>query len=572
MKIFNKKEKYKNPWDRYYKKEDRDIKVPDISLYEYLDKSSFGRANLVAINYFGVKITFSELLERIDLCSKALTSSGVRENDVVTICMPNTPEAVIMFYAVNKIGAIANLIHPLSSKEEIRDSLIKTKSVFLQVVNINYDKIKDLIKETNIYKTVVMSPKESMPSLLSLGYFLTRDIKIDFTSDENFLSWTDFLERGRSYKKDLTIHRTAEDDAIYLHSGGTTGTPKNIVLKNGNINAIMEQARIIFPDLGPGDSFLSVLPMFHCFGLVVCIIAPLCLGSTAILIPQFDAKRFDKLIKKYRPTVLCGVPTLFEALITNPYMINVDLSYVKQIVSGGDSLPVEKNKQVNKFFEDHNCKVRIKQGYGMTETSGPAAIGSFGSDKLGSFGIPLPGNKIKIVNPETKEELQTNEIGEILISSPAIMSRYLDNEEETNNMVKVDGNGEKWVSTGDLGYMDEDGVTFYVQRLKRMLIVSGYNVYPTHLENTIIKHEAVKQCGIIGVPHPYKVQVPIAYVTLNEKYENNSETINSIRQYCEDNLAKYMIPKKIIVINEFPKTLVGKIDYKELEKKYNGDN
>ena len=572
MKIFNKKEKYKNPWDRYYKKEDRDIKVPDISLYEYLDKSSFGRANLVAINYFGVKITFSELLERIDLCSKALTSSGVRENDVVTICMPNTPEAVIMFYAVNKIGAIANLIHPLSSKEEIRDSLIKTKSVFLQVVNINYDKIKDFIKETNIYKTVVMSPKESMPSLLSLGYFLTRDIKIDFTSDENFLSWTDFLERGKSYKKDLTIHRTAEDDAIYLHSGGTTGTPKNIVLKNGNINAIMEQARIIFPDLGPGDSFLSVLPMFHCFGLVVCIIAPLCLGSTAILIPQFDAKRFDKLIKKYRPTVLCGVPTLFEALITNPYMINVDLSYVKLIVSGGDSLPVEKNKQVNKFFEDHNCKVRIKQGYGMTETSGPAAIGSFGSDKLGSFGIPLPGNKIKIVNPETKEELQTNEIGEILISSPAIMSRYLDNEEETNNMVKVDGNGEKWVSTGDLGYMDEDGVTFYVQRLKRMLIVSGYNVYPTHLENTIIKHKAVKQCGIIGVPHPYKVQVPIAYVTLNEKYENNSETINSIRQYCEDNLAKYMIPKKIIVVNEFPKTLVGKIDYKELEKKYNGDN
>ena len=572
MKIFNKKEKYKNLWDKYYKKENRDINVPDLSIYEYLDKSSFNRKNLVAINYFGVKITFGELFERIDLCAKALTSSGVRENDVVTICMPNTPEAVIMFYAINKIGAIANLIHPLSSKEEIKDSLIKTKSVFLQIVNINYEKIKDLIKETNIYKTVVISPKESMPSLLSLGYFLTRDIKIDFTSDENFLSWTDFLERGRTYKKDLTVHRTMENDAIYLHSGGTTGTPKNIVLKNGNINAIMEQAKIIFSDLGPGDSFLSVLPLFHCFGLVVCVIAPLCLGATAVLVPQFDAKRFDKLIKKYRPTVLCGVPTLFEALITNPYMINVDLSYVKQIVSGGDSLPVEKNKQVNQFFADHNCKVKIKQGYGMTETSGPAAIGSFGSDKLGSFGIPFPGNKIRIVNPETKEELPTNEIGEILISGPVIMSRYLDNEEETNNMIKVDENGEKWVNTGDLGYMDEDGVTFYVQRLKRMLIVSGYNVYPTHLENTIVKHDAVKQCGVIGVPHPYKVQVPIAYVILNEKYENNLDTINSIKKYCEDNLAKYMMPKKIIVVTEFPKTLVGKIDYKELEKKYNGEN
>ena len=572
MKFFNKKEKYKYPWEKYYKKEQRNITIPDMSLYEYLDKSTFGRNNQIAINYFGVKMTFRELLDKIDLCAKALTSSGVRENDVVTICMPNTPEAVLMFYAVNKIGAIANLIHPLSSKEEIRESLIATNSVFLQLVNINFDKVKDIIKETNVYKTVVISPKESMPSLLSFGYFLTRDIKIEFTSDENYLSWTDFLERGKTYKKDATVHRCGEDDAIYLHSGGTTGTPKNIVLKNNNINSIIEQARIIFPDLGVGDTFLSILPMFHCFGLVVCIIAPLCLGSTAILVPQFDAKRFDKLIKKYKPTVLVGVPTLFEALITNPYMINVDLSYVKQVVSGGDSLSIKKNEEVNNFLLKHNCKARIKQGYGMTETSGPAAIGSFGSDKLGSIGIPLPGNRIKIVNPETKEELQPTEVGEICIASPAIMSRYLNNEEETNNMINTDRDGVKWVCTGDLGYMDEDGVVFYVQRLKRMLIVSGYNVYPTHLEATIDKHEAVKQCGIIGVPHPYKVQVPIAYITLNDKYENNTETINSIQKYCEDNLAKYMLPKKFIVIKEFPKTMIGKIDYKELEKMYKGEN
>lgn len=571
MKIFNRKEKYKYPWEKYYKKEQRNITIPDISLYEYLDKSSFGRNNAIAINYFGVKMTFRELLDKVDLCARALTSSGVRENDVVTICMPNTPEAVVMFYAVNKIGAIANLIHPLSSKEEIKESLIATNSVFLQLVNFNFDKVKDIIKETNAYKTIVISPKESMPSILSLGYYLTRDIKIDFTSDENFLSWSNFLERGKTYKKDLTVHRKGEDDAIYLHSGGTTGTPKNIVLKNNNINSIIEQAKIIFPDLGVGDTFLSILPMFHCFGLVVCVIAPLCLGSTAILVPQFDAKRFDKLIKKYRPTVLVGVPTLFEALITNPYMINVDLSFVKQVVSGGDSLSVKKNEEVNKFLQKHNCKVCIKQGYGMTETSGPATIGSFESDKLGSIGIPLPGNRVKIVKPETKEELAATEVGEICISSPAIMSRYLNNEEETNNMIYTDRDGVKWVCTGDLGYMDEDGVIFYVQRLKRMLIVSGYNVYPTHLESTIDKHEAVKQCGVIGVPHPYKVQVPVAYITLNDKYENNTETINSIQKYCEDNLAKYMLPKKFIVIKEFPKTMIGKIDYKELEKMYKGD-
>ena len=207
----------------------------------------------------------------------------------------------------------------------------------------------------------------------------------------------------------------------------------------------------------------------------------------------------------------------------------------------------------------------------MTEPTGPAAIGSFGSDKLGSIGIPLPGNRIKIVNPETKEELAPTEVGEICISGPVIMSRYLNNEEETNNMINTDRDGVKWVCTGDLGYMDEDGVVFYVQRLKRMLIVSGYNVYPTHLETTIDKHEAVKQCGIIGVPHPYKVQVPIAYITLNDKYENNTETINSIQKYCEENLAKYMIPKKFVVIKEFPNTMIGKIDYKELEKMYKGE-
>lgn len=572
MKLFNrKKEILENPWDKYYPKNQRTVEVPEMSLFEYLDKSAFSRPHLTAINYFGVKFSYKELLEKIDLCAKSLVSSGVRKNDVVTICMPNTPEAVIMFYAVNKIGAVSNLIHPLSSKEEIKESLLATNSVFLQLINLNFDKVKDVIAETNVYKTVVMSPKESMPPLLSLGYYLTKDIKVNFESDENFLSWNEFMDRGKTYSKDVIVHRTKDDDTIYLHSGGTTGTPKNIVLTNGNINAIMEQAKIIFPSLGPGDNFLSILPIFHCFGLVVCVIAPLCLGATCTLVPQFDAKRFDKLIKKNKPTVLLGVPTLYEALVSNPYMMNYDMSYIKYVISGGDSLTVAKNEELNKWLEKHECSARVMQGYGMTETTGPASIGSHNSDKLGSVGIPLPGNKIKIVNPETKEEVNTKEIGEICISGPILMSRYLNNEEETNNMINVDREGIRWVHTGDLGYMDEDGVTFYVQRLKRMLIVSGYNVYPSHLENTIMKHEAVKQCGIIGVPHPYKVQVPVAYIILNEKFEETQETIDNIKKYCEEHLAKYMIPKKFIIKKELPKTMIGKVDYKELEKMYNGE-
>ena len=573
MKLFKKKrEVYEYPWDKYYKKDERTIVIPNISIYEYFNKSAFTRGNLVAINYFGVTITYAELEKKINLCAKALISSGVRENDVVTICMPNTPEAVIMFYAVNKIGAIANMIHPLSSKEEIKESLIATKSVFLQLINLNFNVVKDVIEDTNVYKTVVMSPKESMPPLMGLGYMFLKEMNINFSSDENFLSWNDFLDRGKSYTKEVFVHRTENDPAIYLHSGGTTGTPKNIVLTNGNVNSINEQAKIIFPDVGVGDVFLSILPLFHCFGLIVCVTAPLCLGSTICLIPQFDAKRFDKLIKKYKPTVIPGVPTLFESLITNPYMINVDLSFIKHFISGGDSLTVAKNETVNNFLKEHGSSAHVMQGYGMTETSGPASFGALGSDKLGSVGIPLPGNKIKILNPDSYDEVAYGEIGEICITGPGVMLEYLNDKEETDGIMLVADNGERWVKTGDLGYMDEDGVIFYVQRLKRMLIVSGYNVYPSYLENTIEKCELVKQCGVIGVPHPYKVQVPIAYVVLSDKVTDTAEAQIQIRKYCEENLAKYMIPKKIIIKSEFPKTMVGKIDYKVLEREYKENN
>lgn len=328
----------------------------------------------------------------------------------------------------------------------------------------------------------------------------------------------------------------------------------------------MEQAKIDFDDLGVEDSFLSILPMFHCFGLIVNILCPLMFGSTVILIPRFDAKRFDKLIRKYDPTILLGVPTLFEALIKNPYMKDIDMSNIKYVVSGGDTLTIEKNKLVNEFLKQHKSKARIIQGYGMTETTGPATFGAKGSDKLGSVGIPLPGNKVKILNIETKEEMNPNEIGEIFISGPTVMSRYLDNEKETSSLIQVHEDGRRWVSTGDLGYMDEDGVLFYVQRIKRMIISSGYNVYPSHIEEVLVKNKYIQEAGVIGVPHPYKVQVPVAYVVLKENIEKTPELVIEIQKYCEKNLSKYMIPKKIIFKDSLPKTLVGKINYKDLER------
>lgn len=571
MKILDRFKKKKDvlnyPWEKYYKPEDRNIEVPNISIYDYFEKSSFNRMDEIALNYFGVKMTFKELIENIDLCSKAFRCYGVRSDDVISICMPNTPEALISFYAANKIGAIVNFIHPLSSEDEIKETLIKTKSVFLIAINVCYDKIVNVLDKTDIYKTIIVSAKNYMPPILKFGYSIMKEKNINFPkSSEKYLYWNDFLNRGKNYEHDCFVSRSMNDDAVYLHSGGTTGTPKVIVLTNGNFNAIVEQAKIIFPDLGVGDKLLGILPMFHCFGLIVSICAPLTLGSTIILVPLFDAKRFDKLIRKYEPSVLTGVPTLYEALITNPYMINVDLSSTKYVVCGGDSLSPDRNKAVNDFLESHNSKCKIIQGYGMTETSGPASFGYGDSAKLGSVGIPIPGNVIKIFDINTYEEMETNGIGEICISGPTVMSRYLDNKEETNNMIKVHEDGIRWVHTGDLGYVDEDGVLFFVQRLKRMLIVSGYNVYPAHIEEVLLTHPKIKDCGVIGVPHPYKVQVPKAYIVLKKGIEADRKVIKEIKEYCNKKLAKYMIPKYFVFRDELPKTLVGKVNYKELEK------
>lgn len=561
----NNKRNNDNLWDKYYDGTNKEIEVPNISIYNYFKDHSINYINSVALNYFGSTITYKELLNKINICANALKNSGVRQGDVVTICMANTPEAVIAFFAINKIGAISNMVHPLSSQEEIKNSIIDTKSVLLIAINMCYENIKNIINETDIYKVIVVSPKDSMPTLLSIGYLLLKDTK-GIPNNEEFISWKRFIERGTISTIDSNPIFVSNSDAIYLHSGGTTGKPKNIVLTNENVTSVMEQAKIIFPKLGIGDIFLSILPLFHCFGLVVCVCAPLCLGSTAVLVPQFDAKRFDKLIKKYKPTILTGVPTLFEALITNPYMYDVDMSYVKYIISGGDSLTPEKNKQVNNFFREHNCNETIIQGYGMTETTGPSVAGALGSDKLGSVGIPLPSNKVKIIDIETKEEKKTREIGEICITGPSIMKEYLNNKEETDNIKKVHPDGLKWIHTGDLGYLDEDGVLFYVQRLKRMLIVSGYNVYPSHVENIIMEHEKVKLCGVIGVPHPYKVEVPKAFIVLKEGYESNEETLEEIKEHCKKKLAKYMIPKYFVFRDDLPKTMVGKIDYRSLEK------
>lgn len=553
-------------WSHYYKENERNIKVPDMSLYTYMLSTTKNYSSKIALNYFGKKITFKEFKNYIDKCAKSLKVLGVNKGDIVTICMPNTPEAVISFFAVNKIGAIANMIHPLSAEEEIKQYLNNTKSKYMIALNQCYSKIKKIIKDTFVKRVVIASPSDSMPIIMNTLYNATMGRKEEKpVNNKMYLFWQEFIKLGYSYEKDTLVNMHSQDTAVILHSGGTTGVPKSIVLANSSIIGVNEQAKIFFPEAEVGDSLLLILPLFHCFGLVVGMFIPLCRGASTILIPQFDAKKFDKLLSKYHPTFLLGVPTLFEAMLNNKKINNMDLSYLKTLICGGDSLSKKKNAEINEFLAAHHSSAKIIQGYGMTETCGPVCYGTHGSNKLGSIGIPLPGNIIRICDEENRE-VKPGELGEICIHSIVVMQEYLNNLEETKKILTTHSDNRQYIHTGDLGYMDEDGVIYYVQRKKRIIISSGYNIYPQYIENVLKDHPYVKDACVVGIPHPYKKEIAKAFIILKDNVEETYTVKKEIMDYAEKNLAHYMIPREYIYRKEFPKTKMAKTDYLKLQE------
>jgi len=565
--MFGFKKKINAPWEKYYTKEELNIKVPDLSIYQMMEESAKKYFNYIALEYMGKNISYKQFLQLVDRCARSFLQMGISEGDVVTICMPNTPETLISFYALNKIGAIANMIHPLSSEEEIKLYLKETNSVAFVMIDICYERVRNVIDDTTVRKTIVVSARNSMPLLLGVGYFITQGYKIKKPKhDEHYIYWNEFLLKGYLYHGQVEVKCNNKAPSVILHSGGTTGNPKGILLSNYNFNAMVEQAKVIFKNLKPGDSILNILPNFHGFGLAVSMHIPLCFGCKLVLIPQFNAKKLDELMVKYRPTLLTGVPTLYEAMMNNPGMKFVDLSFLKYVVSGGDSLTVAMFKRLNEFLANHGAKVKVLQGYGMTESLAATAVSHGDAYREGSIGIPFPGNYFKMVYPGTQDEVPIGEDGEICVCGPTVMIGYLDNEKETNEVLQIHKDKRIWLHTGDIGCMDEDGIIYFKQRLKRMIISSGYNVYPQHIENVIEEHEAVLNCSVIGIPHPYKVEVAKAYIVLKEEYKAKRSVKKSIEEHCKKNLAKYSIPAEYEYREALPKTLIGKVNYRELER------
>lgn len=557
------------PWKKYYSKEENDLKITDKTIYEYLRfKVEERNYDAIALNYFGKKMTFRQMFEKIEQTSKSLLFYGVRQSDVVTICMPNTPEAVICFYACNSIGAVANMVHPLSAPEEIKQYLLESKSRILIMIDFDYEKIEGIIDSTLVHKVITVSAKDSMPTLLKIGYQITRGYKIKKPklSDETYIRWSEFLLKGLTFNKEIPHNMVYSDVALILHSGGTTGVPKGILLSNYNVNALAQQGAIIVGGVEEKDKILTILPIFHGFGLGVCVHCPLCLSVETILMPEYDGKRFAKVLNEDKPNVLAGIPTLWESMLNNKDLEDVDLSRLKYVISGGDYLTESLEKKMNTFLRQHGASISIGKGYGMTESVAATAFTIDKVNRPSSVGIPLPKNKYCICIPNSQEHLPFGEEGEICVSGPTVMMGYLDNEKETNMVLQKHEDGNVWLHTGDMGYITPEGIVYFTQRLKRMIVSSGYNIYPSQIEEVIESHEDVLKCSVVGVPHPHKMQVAKAYIVLKEGIKVNSKIKKEIKELCEQKLARYSWPKEYEYRESLPKTLFGKVNYKELEK------
>lgn len=557
----------KTPWKDYLGDVPAKLDYFQGSMYEALENIAEKYPKNIAFDFMGKSTSYPELVENVRICARALKSIGIQEGDRITIAMPNCPQAIYMFYAVNMIGALANMIHPLSAEKEIEFYLNESDSVAAITLDQFYGKFAAIRNNTKLKHLIIASVADALSPVVKLGYHLTQGRKIEkLPKDAPVICWKDFLRQGKAYTGDCKAKRVGEDPAVILYSGGTTGTTKGIVLTNLNFNALSQQVVAANAMFRPGDKMLAAMPIFHGFGLGVCIHTMLTQGGRCILVPKFTPKTYAKDLVKNRCNFIAGVPTLYEALLRLPDMEGADLSCLKGVFSGGDSLSIELKKKFDKFLYDHKATIQVREGYGTTETVTACCLTPSHMHKEGSIGLPFPDTYIKIVSPGTDYELPYGQEGEILLAGPTVMKEYMNHPHETSMTLQTHSDGLTWVYTGDLGIMDEQGFVFFKGRAKRMIVTAGYNVYPAQIENILDAHDKVQMSCVIGIPDSYKMQKVKAFVKLTPDVEPSDAVKQEILAHCRKYVAKYAMPYDIEFREEMPKTLVGKVAYRILEE------
>ena len=541
---------------------------PEATMFEMLEKISRQYPDEPAYEFYGKKTKYKQFVRRIERTARAFYASGIRSGDAVTICMPNTPQALDCFYALDRIGAIANMVHPLSAETEITDYLDISESRMILTVDLFYEKTERAVNAAKMPATILTCRmQDELPPHLAALYILKKGKDYLKFPRAPHLLWKEFLKRGDGKTVLPEPVFDKNKTAVILYSGGTGGSPKGICLSDFNFNACAIEAReAIGFEFRTGLKMLSCMPLFHGFGLGINLHTVLIHGACCILMPTFNGKSYAQMIRKKKPNFIAGVPTIFEALLHVPGLEKLDMSFLLGMFCGGDSLSVELKRKIDAFLAAHNATIQVREGYGLTECVTASCLTPRDDHREGSIGIPFPDTVYRIVEPGTDRFLPAGNEGEIVLKGPTVMLGYLKDPEETARTLRVLDDGDVWLYTGDLGCMDEDGYVYFRQRMKRMIITNGYNVYPSRLENVIDSLPEVAYCCVIGVKDPRRMQRIKAFIVPAEGVEPGEELKKRILEKLSRHIAKYALPREIEFRTELPKTLVGKVAYRVLEQ------
>ena len=539
------------------------LDYPDISVYEMLANSASKYPSYTAVNYYGNKISYQDLVSETEKCAAALKSAGCGQGDHVAVILPNLPQAVMLFYACSRIGAICDMIHPLSAVNELKTYIESSDAKYIFAFEDVLSNLAFLADSNR--KICSVSASDYLPSLARIGF------RLQSRHDKAAGSYEGFKTFISSGEKDLDIlsgvaYTDQDEPCAMLYTGGTTGKNKGVLLTSRNFNYTAIEAIDSCACLLPGDKLLAVLPVFHGFGLGVGVHTVMAYGGTSVLLPIFKLKRFLKLIEKYKPEVIAGVPAIYGAMIAND--MDVDMSFVKLVISGGDRLPPEMQRDFNALLRRHGSKAVIRQGYGLTECLSGVCLMPPGCTKENCLGLPYKDNDIMIVDPDTDESCEPGAKGEIIISGPSVMKGYFAESEETDAALKVRSDGRIWLYTGDAGHKDEEGYVFFDARIKRMIVSNGYNIYPSVIEDLICSVEGVRECAVAGVPDELRGEICKAFIVYDSVSEDaNTEVLKQVKDKLSANVSKFALPKAYITMESLPRTALGKIDHETLANK-----
>ena len=554
------------PWLKYYDQKFIDQTLPALSAFEYVCQRSKNHLNDTALEYYGRKFTYADLIVNVKKTAAALRGAGVKKGDIITVVSIMTPEIIALFYAADMMGATLNLVDPRYSVEGIREYIEEVDSHLLVCLNVVYERCRQAAKRTNVEKVIVLSPADSLPPLMAVGYKLTTPDKNKYAS--NVIRWKQFIKGGEGQS---TAAEPYDPDhaCVVVHTGGTTGSPKGVMLTDDCFNGIALQFQAYPKLFHRGQKLMNIMPPFIAYGFACGIHLPLVLGFTVIIIPNLDPAKLGSLVLKHKPEHMFGVPTHYQQLASDPKLRDKDLSFIINYAAGGDSLSRGAEQTVNDFLAAHGARYPIAKGYGMTEVSSAATVAAGLDNKPGSVGIPMVNTVVAAFEPGTDQELPIGQRGELCISGPCLMKGYYNKPEETAILLRRHPDGRVWAHTCDMGYLDEDGFVFLDSRIKRMIIRhDGFKVFPSMIENVVSRHPAVHQCSVVGCADKDHTQgrLPFVYIVLkSDTTAKKKQVIRELERMCAEELPEYVQPVAYKFISSMPMTPVGKVDYRQLE-------